>query len=96
VSSGVGGQYPHLAIHQDSLMISWSSWKPGTLPPPVDTYVKHWNGVDRWLAMGSQPVVANAGSWDLQVGPGGVPTLAYYFGSGLNDPAVGAYIKQYK
>ena len=98
VSAGVGGQSPSLvASGADTLMVSWTSWAVGSLPPPTNVHVKRWNGVDRWLSVGSQPVMVESSSWDLKISPAGVPTLAYaYHPSDPNNQARGSYIKRYQ
>jgi hypothetical protein len=61
-------------------------------------YVKRWNGVDRWLNVGAQPVLTESMMLDLKMSPDGIPTLAYAYQP--TDPNNfddwGTYIKQYK
>jgi hypothetical protein len=92
------GQGPSLvASGADALMVSWTSWAPGSLPPPTNIYVKRWSGT-KWLAVGGQLVMAESGNSILNISPAGIPTLAYsYNPSDPNHVAdKGAYIKSYQ
>jgi hypothetical protein len=61
-------------------------------------YVKRWNGVDKWIDIGSQPVLTDSMITDFEMSPAGVLSLAYHYQP--TDPnhfdEWGAYVKSYQ
>jgi hypothetical protein len=95
VSAGVRGQLPTLAISgTNTPMVAWASWGSSA---PNNIYVRRWNGVDRWVNVGGQPVVVEGSNQNLGISPAGVPFLAYdYFGEPTDPSDNSAYVKRYE
>jgi hypothetical protein len=98
INSGLGADIPKLVAYgENTLMVSFTSWSPGSLPDPTNAYVKSWKG-SQWIGIGAQPVVVEGGSIDLGISPSGLPTLAYSYSP--RDPEQqlvrGTYIKRYQ
>jgi hypothetical protein len=55
----------------NTVMVSWYDFNTNS------TYVKRWNGMDRWMGVGAQPVVADGIVTAFAVSPAGVPILGY-------------------